>query len=71
MTFPHLLPIAEAAAFTLGCAVIGSRRFDSQRLGLALVFTILALLLVLLIAVLPYSPQAALSDPDGVRNFMN
>ncbi|MEH3117190.1 MAG: hypothetical protein PGN25_06175 [Methylorubrum populi] len=71
MTLPHLIPIAEAAAFTLGCAVIGSRRFDPRRLGLALSFTIVVLLLVLLVAALPYSPQAVLIDPDGARNFLN
>ncbi|MBD8906116.1 hypothetical protein [Methylorubrum zatmanii] len=71
MTIPHLIPIAEAAAFTLGCAVIGSRRFDPQRLGAALACATVALLLILLIASLPYSPQAGLADPDGARNFLN
>lgn len=71
MISPHLIPIAEAATFTLGCAVIGCRRFDPQRLGIALTVLILALLLLLLVVELPYSPQASLVDPDGVWNFLN
>ncbi|WP_026190744.1 hypothetical protein [Methylobacterium sp. WSM2598] len=48
-----LLPAAEAAVFTLGCAVIHAQRQRAERLTVILVFGVFALLLLLAVAAAP------------------
>lgn len=71
MTSTTLVPFAEAAVFTLGCALIASRRFEPQWVGAVLGLATLTLAVLLVVLALPGSPQATLADPDGVRNFLN
>ena len=71
MAIAHLIPIAEAAAFTAGCAVIGSRRIDPQRLETGLSILAVALLLLLLVSVLPGSPTEVWIEPATTGNFMD
>lgn len=69
MTYPHLIPVAEAAAFTLGCAVIVSRRFDPQRVGAVLGALLFVVFLVFLVLWSIDSPPVSLADPSGLKGF--
>ena len=71
MSSTTLVPFAEAAVFTLGCALIASRRFEPQRVGAVLGLATVTLSVLLVVLALPGSPLATLADPDGVRNFLN
>jgi FtsH-binding integral membrane protein len=71
MSSSTLVPFTEAAVFTLGCALIASRRIDPQRLGAVLGLATVTLAVLLVVFALPGSPQMTLADPDGVRNFLN
>ncbi|MEN3210764.1 hypothetical protein PUR23_12085 [Methylorubrum populi] len=71
MSSANLVSFIEAAVFTLGCALIASRRIEPQRLEAVLGLATVTLALLLVVLALPGSPQATLADPDGVRNFLN
>ena len=64
MTLVTLLPLAEAAAFTAGCAVLRARRLDAERVGLALVSVAALLALVLMVRLCPVDPTPD-RDPEG------
>ncbi|MGY2049307.1 hypothetical protein [Methylobacterium sp. JK268] len=53
MGLTSVVPLTEAAAFTLGCTLLHTRRFDAERVGVVLLAVAAALLLVLLIALTP------------------
>ena len=58
----HVVPLTEAAAFTFGYAVLRTRWFDPQRVGIALV-AIAALLTTVLLIVL--TPEGVVFDPSA------
>ncbi|GEP00301.1 hypothetical protein [Methylobacterium haplocladii] len=49
MALVHVVPLAEAAAFTIGCAVLNARRFDPERVGVVLMVLVVALCFALLV----------------------
>ncbi|MFF8801375.1 MULTISPECIES: hypothetical protein [unclassified Methylobacterium] len=69
MTYPQLIPMAEAAAFTIGCAVIVSRRFDPQRVGAVLAALLFVVFLVFLVIWSIDSPPPSLADPSGLKGY--
>lgn len=71
MSSTNFVPFVEAAVFTLGCALIASRRLEPQRVGAVLGLATVTLSVLLVVLALPGSPLATLADPDGVRNFLN
>lgn len=67
MSVAHVVPLAEAAAFTLGCWVLRAVRGDPDRLVVPLVAVAVALALVLLIGLTPEAGTDAIGlDPEGV-----
>lgn len=67
MTVAPLVPLAEAAAFTLGCWVLRARRHDPDRVFVALVALTVALVLALLILQTPDGTTDGVAlDPEGV-----
>ena len=64
-----VVPLAEAAAFTFGCAMLRVRRFDPELVGKGLVLVAAALTLVLLIVLTPEGivDASALIEPDEIH----
>ncbi len=59
-----LVPLAEAATFTAGCALLHANRVDAGRLETILALAVCALVLILLIALTPdVAVDADLLDP--------
>ena len=56
MVLTNVVPLTEAAAFTLGCALLRTRWFDPNRVGVVLACVATLLIVLLLIAVTPASP---------------
>jgi hypothetical protein len=69
MGLASVVPLAEAAAFTFGCAVLRERWLDPERVGLVLVGTAALLLAGLLVVLTPENIciDANALDPAGVR----
>lgn len=53
MPLIHLLPLAEAATFTCGCAALRTRLFDPEHVGLLMVGIAATLVAGLLIVLTP------------------
>lgn len=68
MGLASVVPLTEAAAFTLGCAVLRERWFDPGRVGVVLICAAALLLAGLLVALTPDSicTGANALDPAGV-----
>jgi hypothetical protein len=49
MALPYALPLAEALAFTIGCAVLNTRRFDPERVGVVLSLIVVGLFFAILV----------------------
>jgi hypothetical protein len=56
MVLTNVVPLTEAAAFTLGCALLQTRRFDPNRVGVVLACVATLLIVLLLIAITPDNP---------------
>ena len=72
MGLASVVPLAEAAAFTFGCAVLRERWLDPERVGLVLVGTAALLLAGLLVVLTPENIciDANALDPAGVWPYL-
>ena len=65
MTFPDVPLVAQAAAFTLGCALVHASRRHPQRITFALSTVAFVLFLVLLVAIIPAYVLEQESDAEA------
>lgn len=71
MALPQMISLAEAAAFTIGCAVLNARKFDPERIGIVLTMLIAALFFALVIVVTATNPiEVAVPGPDEVFSVL-
>jgi hypothetical protein len=71
MALVHVVPLAEAAAFTIGCAVLNTRKFDPERVGVVLMLLLTALCFALLIVgTATGGIVTAIPGPDDVLSVL-
>jgi hypothetical protein len=71
MALPQMIPLAEAAAFTIGCVVLNARKFDPERVGVVLVLLLAALLFaVLIVGTATGAIETALPEPDELHSVL-
>ncbi len=71
MALVHVVPLAEAAAFTIGCAVLNARRFDPERVGIVLMVLVVMLCAALLVVGTATGAIAvAMPGPDDLHAIL-
>lgn len=71
MALPYALPLAEALVFTAGCAVINTRRFDPERVGVVLTLVVVVLFFaILVVGTATEAIEVSVPGPDELHSVL-